>query len=290
MSELRNIPVDQVVPNPEQPRLTFDAGEIESLAQSIKNHGQLHPIVVEEYNGGYVLVDGERRWRAVKLLGWDLIEAKIRTYDEIPGDKFMEAAISNLQRSDLNPIEEGKVFLKLKERRYTLARIAIMAGKSIGHVTTRLKMIEFEPEIQELFAARKLPIDLGVVYNLFKLPDDIRVRMAKRYAANNTTVSGITRSVVRINWARGNEDVSLVKSKVAPAVAMSEEEGEVKLLELLEKDGSLPEWELVKQAAVETCKSCDLYDMASTQMCKDCPAVDLLRRVKKMATQSGGAR
>jgi len=107
VTELRNIPVEDIVPNPEQPRVEFDPAEIESLAESIENHGLVQPIVVEEAQDGYVLVDGERRWRAVRSLGIPLIEAKVITFEE-RRDRFMQAVIANMQRADLNPIEEAQ--------------------------------------------------------------------------------------------------------------------------------------------------------------------------------------
>ena len=282
LSELRMVPVDEVLPNPEQPREEFDAAEIESLAESIREQGQIQPIVVVESQEGYTLVDGERRLRATKLLGRATIRAEVREYNEPAVDKFIQALAANLQRADLNPIEEGKAFKKLHKQGKTLRTIASMAGKSITHVNFRLKLLDFEPEIQELFAARKLPLDPATVYSLASLPEGIRARMAARYAARGTGCTGIKASVSRILRTEQDEaaDVPLVGRKRAPASILSDApDGESRIMKLAGESGSMPQWELINKAAAETCESCDLNDMASAAMCKDCPAVELLRRL-----------
>ena len=289
MSELRMIPVEDVLPNPDQPREEFDSAEIESLAQSIKEHGQIQPVKVEEHAGHYTLIDGERRLRATKLLGRDLIRAEVHTYDESPVDKFTQALAANLQRADLNPIEEGKAFKKLHKQGKTLRTIASMAGKSITHINFRLKLLDFEPEIQELFAARKLPIDPATVYAIASLPDELRARMAARYAARGTGGTGIKASVSRILRTEQDEaaDVPLAGRKRSPASILSDApDGESRIMKLAGESGSMPQWELINKAAAETCESCDLNDMASAKMCKDCPAVELLKRLNRMAGET----
>jgi len=277
------IPVDEVVPNPEQPREEFDPAEIESLAESIREHGQIQPVKVEEHAGYYILIDGERRLRATKLLGRALIRAEVHTYDEAPVDKFTQALAANLQRADLNPIEEGKAFKKLHEQGKTLRTIAGMAGRSIAHVNFRLKLLEFEPEIQELFAARKLPIDPATVYAIASLPDELRARMAARYAARGTGGTGIKASVTRILKSEGDAaaDVPLAGRERAPASILSGAVGENRIMQLT-GESALAQWDAINQAAAETCAACDLNDMASAKMCKDCPAVELLKRLNRI--------
>ncbi len=285
MTQLLEISVEQIQPNPEQPRLEFDSSEIDSLAESIRENGLIQPITVEERGGGFVLIDGERRLRAVKLLKLGVIQAVVNGASGKKSDKFTKAVVANLQRSDLNPIEEGKAFLKWRAQGLKVNQMARIVGRSITHVNMRIKLMDFEPEIQNLFAERKLPIDPAVVYNLFKLLDDLRVKLALRYAAKGTSVSVINRSITRILNAREqSHDVDLSKGERSPAEVMSsEEERTPNLLKLLEKDGALPQWDLIQRAAKETCEHCDLSDMASTQMCRDCPAVDLLKRLVKIA-------
>ena len=289
LSELRMIPVDEVVPNPDQPREEFDPAGIESLAQSIKEHGQIQPVKVEEHAGHYILIDGERRLRATKLLGRDLIRAEVHTYDESPVDKFTQALAANLQRADLNPIEEAKAFKKLHEQGVVLRTIASMAGRSITHVNFRLKLLEFEPEVQELFAARKLPLDPATVYAIVSLPGEIRAHMAGRYAARGTSCAGIKASVTRILKVDRDDapDVPLTGKKRSPAAIMSDAPaGDNRIMKLAGENGSMPQWELINRAAAETCANCDLNDMASAKMCKDCPAVELLKRLNRIINES----
>lgn len=287
MTQLLEIPVEKIRPNPEQPRLEFDSVEIASLAESIRENGLIQPITVEERGGEYVLIDGERRLRAVKLLKLGVIQAVVNGANGKKSDKFTKAVVANLQRSDLNPIEEGKAFLKWRAKGLTVNQMARMVGRSNGHVNMRIKLVDFEPEIQNLFAERKLPIDPTLVYSLFKLPDDLRVKLALRYAAQGTTVSRINQSITRIlNAMDQPHDVDISQGERSPAEVMSgEEERTPHLLKLLEKDGALPQWDLIQRAAKGTCEHCNLSDMASAQTCKECPAVELLKRLNKIISE-----
>ncbi len=281
MSVIRNIPVEDIVPNPEQPRVEFDPAEIESLATSIQVHGLIQPIVVEEAQDGYVLVDGERRWRAVRSLGYALIEAKVITFEE-RRDKFSQAVVANMQRSDLNPIEEAQAYQKLNASGETISTIARMVGRSIGHVNTRLKMLEFEPEVRMLFATRKLPIDQQVIWDLLKLPEERRIALATKYAVSGITAAGIKRSLTRILRNLEQPDTPLTGKRRAPMAIMSDMPSESRIIKMAGMEYGLLEWEQLDRAAAETCAACDLNDLASAQMCKDCPAVELLKRLSKL--------
>ena len=284
MSELRNIPVEDVVPNPEQPRVEFDAVEIASLAESIREQGLIQPITVEEYGDGYLLIDGERRLRAMKSLGKPLIEAKVILFgEEKSSDRLSQAVVANLQRADLNPIEEARAFMEMREHGMTLAMISKLVGRSITHISFRIKLLEFETEVQELFAARKLPIDPQWIYSALELPSEVRVKMLRNFAANGTSCGVIKRAVTKYLNRAELPDVPLTGRKHAPAVIMSDMPADSRMMNLAGKDGALPEWEMLERAAVETCEHCDLNDIASAQMCKDCPAVELLKRLKRIA-------
>jgi len=285
MPELFSIPVEDIVPNPDQPREDFDQVEIKSLAESIKTHGLVQPITVEERDGHYVLIDGERRWRAVKSLGRATISAVVRTYDEKPVDRLAQAVVANLQRADLNPIEEGKAFKKLRQAGMKQVDIAMMVGKSMSHVSFRIKLLEFEPEIQELFAERKLPIDPATIYKIFELPADVRVKMLRNFAANGTSTAVIRRTVTKYLNRAELVDVPLSGRKHAPAAIMREMSEENRMMTLAGKEGGLPDWELIHQAARETCRDCSLNNVASAQMCRDCPAVELLKRLNRIVSE-----
>lgn len=286
---LQSIPLEQILPNPDQPRKEFDEQELNSLAESIKEHGLIQAITVEgpyADTGQYILVDGERRWRAHKLAGLATIEAVVRPPNgHVPQQRFIHALVANLQRSDLNPIDEGLAYKKLNDNGMTQFAISRVVGRSAGSVSMRLKMIEFDETIQELFVERKLPIDPVVIYGLFKLPEELRTTMAVKYARKNMTTFGIRNSLSKAIKNLGAErDMPLHHARRAPAIAMSSSGEEAKIFKMLGKQSvNLPAWELVNQAAAETCADCELSDMASTSVCKDCPAVELLKRLNRLA-------
>ena len=286
MAELCNIPVEDVLPNPDQPRVEFDAVEIESLAESIQAQGLVQPIVVEEHAGHYVLIDGERRLRAVRHLGWANIRAVVHTYDERSSDKLAQAVVANMQRADLNPIEEAQAFKRLNDSGVAMATIARMVGKSISHVSFRTKLLEFEPEIQQLFAARKLPIDPSWIYKVFDVPTEVRVKMLCNFAANGTSTAVIKRTVTKYLSRMELADVPLSGRKRAPAAIMSNVPVENRIMALVGDENGLLDWELINQAASETCGDCNLNNMASAQMCKDCSAVELLKRLNRIVNSN----
>ena len=109
------IDVNLIDPNPEQPRVDFDPDELAGLAQSIAEVGVINPVVVYPEGERYVLVDGERRWRASILAGLSKIPVSMRLQDELKETKLALALIANLQRQDLNPIEEARAYRRLAD-------------------------------------------------------------------------------------------------------------------------------------------------------------------------------
>jgi ParB family chromosome partitioning protein len=137
MSNLANIPVDSISVNPHQPRKEFDEDAMKGLQQSISRKGILHPIIVQKSTekGVYFLVDGERRWRAAKLLGFSEIPAIIQAQSN---DVLERALISNLQREDLSVIEEKGAYKEMLDRGYNEAGIADVLGVRIRRIKNRL--------------------------------------------------------------------------------------------------------------------------------------------------------
>lgn len=149
MSEIKRLPVQNVIPDPNQPRKAFDDEKIRELAQSIKEHGLLQPILVRPMGmGKYQLVHGERRWRACKLIGLETIKAEVRKLDD---KQVLEIQlVENLQRENLNPIEEAETFQRMiSECAYTHEKIAERIGKSREYVTKRLRLLKLPLAIQE---------------------------------------------------------------------------------------------------------------------------------------------
>ncbi len=149
ISELRYIKLDDISPNPEQPRRHFDEDSLKELAGSIKEHGILQPIVVSPHKGGFVIVAGERRWRAAKLAGISKIPALVRTLSN--QHKLELALIENLQRKDLNPLETATAYLKLKTQ-FSLTYEEIgkrVGGRSIGSISNFMRLLQLSDDAKE---------------------------------------------------------------------------------------------------------------------------------------------
>ena len=166
---VRNISVDRVVPNPNQPRLAMDKAGLEDLTASVREHGVLQPILVRPRpNGVYELIAGERRWRAARGAGQSTIPALI---EEIDDETALEiAVIENLQREDLSPLDEALIYDKMiREHGYSIRKLAQKLGKDKGYLENRLRLADAPEEIRELVSVRK--DTLSHAYELLKVDD-----------------------------------------------------------------------------------------------------------------------
>ena len=169
---VQNISVQKIIRNRFQPRVHFDLQAIEDLAQSIKEHGLLQPIVVRKVPDGqdcFELIAGERRLRAVKLLGWEYIQAIVRPYSHV--ESMQLALIDNIQRENLNPIEEAVAYKALAEQ-FALSHesIARKLGKSRTVITNSIRLLQLPEEIKEKLAQGALSV--GQVRPLLVLEDE----------------------------------------------------------------------------------------------------------------------
>src|SRR5689334_20163315 len=152
---LRELPVDNIVPNPFQPRTHINETELAELASSIEASGLLQPVVVRPRNGKYELIAGERRWRAVQRLGWPKIPAVIREADDQA--LLTLALIENLQRDDLSPIDEAAGYLRLSEEfQLAHAEIARLVGRDRSTVANLLLLLRLPESIKRLLRERRL--------------------------------------------------------------------------------------------------------------------------------------
>ena len=149
------IPICQIAPNPYQPRKVFEKGALDELAESLKDHGLIQPIIVIRRDDGYLLVAGERRFRAAKQLGWDEIKAVIADIDE---KNLRELAlIENIQRQDLNPIELANSYQELiKEHNITQDELANIVKKSRTQITNTLRLLNLDERTKELISSGKI--------------------------------------------------------------------------------------------------------------------------------------
>ncbi|MEE8330676.1 MAG: ParB/RepB/Spo0J family partition protein [Acidimicrobiia bacterium] len=149
------IGVDQVSPNPDQPRRNFDDAALEGLAASIREVGVLQPVIVAETADGYVLVAGERRWRAARMAGLTDIPAVVRDAKET--GTLSEALIENVQREDLTALEEAAGYQQLlDDYGMTHEDIGSRVGKSRGAVTNALRLLTLPPAVQGMLERREL--------------------------------------------------------------------------------------------------------------------------------------
>lgn len=152
---LAEIPVGSIVPNPHQPRMHFDEGKLQELTDSIKEHGILQPLVVTKNGAQYELIAGERRFQAAKKLGLATVPVLVRDVTE--QQKLELAIIENIQRHNLNPIEEAKAFLRLiDEFNLPQEKVAEKMGKSRSTVANTLRLLHLPVEIQRAVAEGKI--------------------------------------------------------------------------------------------------------------------------------------
>jgi ParB family chromosome partitioning protein len=147
----KEIPVGSLVPNRHQPRSKFDEAGLENLASSLKQHGMVQPIVARKVGERFEIIAGERRWRAAKKLGILTVPVIIK---EIPDDRLLEfALVENIQRQELNPIEEAKAFHQLGDLlRLTQEQVADRVGKSRPQVANTLRLLRLPLDLQEMVA------------------------------------------------------------------------------------------------------------------------------------------
>lgn len=149
---LRELPIEFIRPNPQQPRRTFDTEELAGLAETIKEHGIVQPIVIRSdptTPGHYSIIAGERRWRAAQIAGLHKVPVVIREFDELTTLKV--AIVENLQRQDLNAIEEAVAFGQLMDRfGYNQQQIADTIGKSRAYVANTIRLLGLPKEVQEM--------------------------------------------------------------------------------------------------------------------------------------------
>jgi ParB family chromosome partitioning protein len=149
---LQDVPVDRVLPNPRQPRTRLDPTELEELAQSIREHGLLQPVVVSRRaDGTYQLIAGERRWRAAQLAGLPTVPAVVK--EATPQASLEMALVENIQRRDLNPLEEASAYKHLlEEHGLTQEALAHRVGKSRVAVTNTLRLLQLPGPVQHALA------------------------------------------------------------------------------------------------------------------------------------------
>ena len=147
--------LDMIEPNRKQPRKYFDENALEELAASLKSYGMIQPIVVKKSGDYYEIIAGERRWRAAKIAGLTKVPVVIKKWEE--GEAFEAALVENLQREDLNPMEEAESYQRLQEEfGMSQEKIAEKVGKSRSAVTNSLRLLQLDPRVRALVVENKV--------------------------------------------------------------------------------------------------------------------------------------
>jgi ParB family transcriptional regulator, chromosome partitioning protein len=186
-AQIREVPVDRILPNPAQPRLSYEEESLTELADSIREHGVLQPILVRPIGSQFELIAGERRWRASRMAERETIPAIVAEFDE---QTALEVSIiENLQREDVSPLEEAAMFRKMTDHfGYSVRQLAQKVGKDKGYVENRLRLTDAPADVRELLSVRKDTISHA--YELMKVGDERkRRRLAKRVMAGDLTLA-----------------------------------------------------------------------------------------------------
>lgn len=238
--EVVDIPLSELRPNPYQPRKTFDESSLQELAASIERSGVFQPIIVRKSAvKGYEIIAGERRFRASKLAQRETIPAIIRDFDE---ESMMQVAVlENLQREDLNPLEEAEAYeMLMKNLKLTQAEVAERLGKSRPYIANYLRLLTLPKLVKEMVQDDRL--SMGQARTLLGLKDKSQIlKLANRCVKENLTVRQLEQLVNTLNEKK-------VEKKNPPRVVKEKpyylREGEDRLMdkfgtnvEILEKDG-----------------------------------------------------
>ena len=194
---LRTLPIDALAPGRYQPRKTMDDAKLQELAESIRAQGVIQPIVVRDLGGrSYEIIAGERRWRASRLAGLDEIPVVVREVDD--RTVVAMALIENIQREDLNPLEEAQALQRLiDEFDLTHAQAAAAVGRSRAAVSNLLRLLELPPEIRTLVETRAL--EMGHARALLTLAPQAAIALARQAAEHGWSVREVEHRVQQLS-------------------------------------------------------------------------------------------
>lgn len=203
--EITELPIDAISPNPEQPRTDLDEDGVSELADSIKKVGLVQPIIVRPLGEGYQIIAGERRWRACRQAGLDTVPVRIRATSE--SESLVLALIENLQREDLNAIEEARGYRKLLGmHQMTQAELADKVSKSRSTITNALRLLDLPDEVQDAVYGGKL--SAGHARAILAVPDEAaRLRLAAKVEQDGLSVRE-TENLARLIAAGQGERVA----------------------------------------------------------------------------------
>ncbi|MCI0131337.1 MULTISPECIES: ParB/RepB/Spo0J family partition protein [unclassified Vagococcus] len=220
---VQDIPLAELRPNPYQPRKTFDEKALEELASSIKQSGVFQPIIVRQSSvKGYEIIAGERRFRASKLAGKETIPAIIREFDE---ERMMQIAVlENLQREDLNPLEEAEAYeMLMKNLDLTQVELSEKLGKSRPYIANYLRLLALPKVVKDLVQKESLSMGQARTLLGLKKKEDILV-VANRAIKEGLTVRQLEQMVTQMNDMPKKELVKKKEQQPKPYYIIESEE------------------------------------------------------------------
>ena len=178
--------IEDIVPNPNQPRIHFNETELRELSESIQEHGVLQPLLVRKHGNGYEIIAGERRYQASKLAGLEELPVIIKDVDD--EEMLALALIENLQRSDLNPVEEAKGYRQLIDASgMTQEALSRAVSKSRSAITNSLRLLDLPEVVQQMIFEGKLTA--GHARAILAIPyEDARIKLAEKVVAEGLSV------------------------------------------------------------------------------------------------------
>ncbi|NQF13807.1 ParB/RepB/Spo0J family partition protein [Brevibacillus sp. HB1.3] len=209
--QVKEVSINEIRPNPYQPRKEFEQSAIEELAQSIKEHGIIQPLIVRKSIKGYELVAGERRLRAAKVAGLKEVPVVVKSYTD---QQLMEIAlIENLQRENLNPLEEAEAYDKLiSHHDYTQEQLAQKIGKSRPHVANMLRLLQLPEKIRKMVSAAEL--SMGHSRALLGVTDKkLQQQLANDVVEKGLSVRQLEELVKQLNVSRETKKKKSAKNE-----------------------------------------------------------------------------
>jgi ParB/RepB/Spo0J family partition protein len=293
------VPIANIQPNPKQPRQVFDEAELLQLAASIKEHGVIQPLILCPPNaaGVYVLIAGERRWRAAQLAELETVPAIVRTIST-EDDQLVLAVIENVNREDMSPVEEGDAYLQLKNMGWSNTKIAAAVGVNdvrVGHCFNCASLPAATRALiqrSELYTSNKF---IAVLKEIADGEPDACDDLATELARACPTLKAAIKSAEGVLAYLRNIKSATKENKThkIPIFEIASETAKLDLddndtqappqWDLLLQAGFVPPWNMVAQAARNICSNCELRDIASSVMCSACTAAQMLVSLATLA-------
>jgi ParB family chromosome partitioning protein len=213
---LLHVDIDLIDPSPYQPRSRFREEALEELAQSIRSNGIVQPLVVRRFGHRYQLIAGERRWRAAQRAALSRVPVVVR---DVPEERAVEMTlVENLQREDLNPIEQGQAFERLiQEFALTQEEVAQRTGKDRATIANAVRLLKLEPQIRDLIEEGRISAGHGRA--LLGIADPkVRLETARRVVRGGMTVRQVERLASRAAHPKGERAAPLIDPNAKAAI------------------------------------------------------------------------